>query len=151
MIFNLNNIQKMIKRNTELAFLFLLIFITVMSTTFYNDKEKLINENYRDVINNIYFKKSINHIFDNLDPRYKSIEHKILKGETFDRILSNYLVPNEEIIKIKKKIGKNYNLNNLKTNLIIQFTLDESDNKKITTFLFPESRTKKIKLTRKHN
>tara|TARA_B110001450_G_scaffold62217_1_gene58988 strand:- start:630 stop:1934 length:1305 start_codon:yes stop_codon:yes gene_type:complete len=148
MIFNLNNIQKLIKRNTELAFLFLLIFITVMSTTFYNDKKKLINENYRDVINNIYFKKSINHIFDNLDPRYKSIEHKILKGETFDRILSNHSVTNEEINKIKKKIGKNYNLNNLKTNLIIKFTLDESDNKKITTFLFPVSRTKKIQLIR---
>jgi len=41
-----------------------------------------------------------------------------------------------------------YNLNNLKTNLDIKFTIDQSNNKKITSFLFPISRTKKIQLTR---
>jgi hypothetical protein len=74
MIFNLKNTKIFIQKNAEISFLFLLIFITVMSTTFYNDKKKLINENYRDIINNIYFKKSINHIFNNLSPRYKIIK-----------------------------------------------------------------------------
>ena len=148
MIFNLNKILKLLKRNTEFTFLFLLVLVTIASTTFYNDKKKFINENYRDIINNIYFQKSIEHIFDNLNPRYKSVEHKISKGETFDRILTTYSIANEEIIKIKNKIGKNYNLNNLRTNLLIKFTLDQSDNKKITNFLFPISRTEKIQLIR---
>jgi len=124
MIFNLNKILMLVKRNTEFTFLFLLILVTIASTTFYNDKKKFINENYRDIINNIYFQKSIEHIFDNLNPRYKSVEHKISKGETFDKILTAYSIANEEIIKIKNKIGKNYNLNNLRTNLLIKFTLD---------------------------
>ena len=148
MIFNLNKILKLLKRNTEFTFLFLLVLVTIASTTFYNDKKKFINENYRDIINNIYFQKSIEHIFDNLNPRYKSVEHKISKGETFDKILTAYSIANEEIIKIKNKIGKNYNLNNLRTNLLIKFTLDQSDNKKITNFLFPISRTEKIQLIR---
>ena len=139
MIFNLNKILILIKRNTEFTFLFLLILVTITSTTFYNDKKKFINENYRDIINNIYFQKSIEHIFDNLNPRYKSVEHKISKGETFDKILTAYSITNEEIMKIKNKIGKNYNLNSLRTNLLIKFTLDQSDNKKITNFLFPIS------------
>ena len=148
MIFNLNKIQKLIKRNTEIAFLLLLIVITITSTTFYNNKKITIGENYKTTINNIYFKKTINHIFNNLSPRYKSINHKISKGETFDKILNNYSVPVDEINKIKKILNKDYNLNNLKTNLIIKFRIDESNNKKITTFLFPISRTEKIQLTR---
>ena len=148
MIFNLNKILILIKRNTEFTFLFLLILVTITSTTFYNDKKKFINENYRDIINNIYFQKSLEHIFDNLNPRYKSVEHKISKGETFDKILTAYSITNEEIMKIKNKIGKNYNLNSLRTNLLIKFTLDQSDNKKITNFLFPISRTEKIQLIR---
>ena len=148
MIFNLNNIQKLIKRNTEIAFLLLLIMITITSTTFYNNKKITISENYKTTINNIYFKKTINHIFNNLSPRYKSINHKISKGETFDKILNNYSVPVGEINKIKNILNKDYNLNNLKTNLIIKFRIDESNNKKITTFLFPISRTEKIQLNR---
>ena len=148
MIFNLNKMKSLIKKNVEFVFLFALILIAITSTSFYNNKKILINENYKDVINNIYFQKSLNYIFDNLTPRYKSINHKISNGETFDKILSNYSVPADEIIKIKKKLKTDYNLNNLKTNFEIKFIIDQSNNKKITSFIFPLSRTKKILLTK---
>jgi murein DD-endopeptidase MepM/ murein hydrolase activator NlpD len=148
MIFNLNKIPKLIKKNTEIAFLFLLVFVAIASTTFYNNKKEIIYANYKDVINNIYFQKSVNHIFNNLNPRYKNIDHKISKGETFDKILKNYSIPNDEIIKVKKKLSSDYNLNSLRTGLGIKFTIDKSNNKKITNFVFPVSRTEKIQLTR---
>ena len=148
MKFSSNKIIKLIKKNIEITLLFLLLAITVASTTIYNNKKILINENYKDVINNIYFQKSVKQIFDNLTPRYKSIEHKISSGETFDKILNNYSISNEEILEIKKNLNSDYNLNNLKTNLDIKFTIDQSNNKKITSFLFPVSRTEKIQLTR---
>ena len=148
MKFSSNKIIKLIKKNIEITLFFLLLIITVASTTIYNNKKILINENYKDVINNIYFKKSIKHFFDNLTPRYKSIEHKISSGETFDKILNNYSIPVENILEIKKNLDSDYNLNNLKTNLDIKVTIDQSNNKKITSFLFPISRTKKIQLTR---
>ena len=148
MIFNFNKTTRIIKKNAEIAFLFLLLLITIISTSFYNNKKIAVSENYRDVINNIYFQKSINHIFNNLAPRYKIINHKISTGETFDKILNKYSIPNNEIIKIKKNLIADYNLNNLKTNLEIEFTVDESNDKKITYFIFPVSRTEKIQLTR---
>ena len=148
MIFSSNKIIKLIKKNIEIIFLTLLLFTAIASTTFYNNKKLLIDENYKDVINNIYFQKSINQIFDNLTPRYKSIEHKISKGETFDKILNSYSVPKNEIIKIKKNLSSSYNLNNLKTNLDIKFIIDQSNNKNINSFTFPVSRTKKIQLTK---
>jgi murein DD-endopeptidase MepM/ murein hydrolase activator NlpD len=148
MIFSTNKIIRLVKKNIEITFLFLLLFITIVSTTFYNNKKILINENYKNVINNIYFQKSLSQIFDNLTPRYKNIDHKISKGETFDKILNNYSIPESEIIKIKNNLSSEYNLNNLKTNLNIKIIIDQSNDKKITSFIFPISRTEKIKLTR---
>ncbi|MDA9071432.1 M23 family metallopeptidase [Candidatus Pelagibacter sp.] len=147
MKFVLNKIQKLIKKNAELAFLLLLTIITITSTTVYNNKNLSISEAYKDIINNIYFQKSINHVFDNLTPRYKTIDHKIISNQTFDKILNNYLVPVKEIIKIKENLATDYNLNNLQTNLNIKFIIDKTNNK-VTSFIFPVSRTKKILLIR---
>ena len=146
MIIKLNMFQKVIKKNIEIFFLSLMIIISVASTTFYNSKKLTVTESYKDIINNIYFKKSINHIFDNLSPRYKVVNHKVLQGEAFDKILKSYSVPDKEIAKIKKTLNSNYNLNNLKTSSIINFTIDQSNNKNITSFVFPVSRTEKIQL-----
>ena len=148
MIFNLNKILKLLKRNAELTFLLMLIAITIISTTFYNDKKMLINENYKNLISNTYFQKSVTYIISNLAPKYKNIDHKILPGETFDNILKNYSISEFEINKIKNALKKDYNLNSLKTNLNIKFIIDISNNNRVTSFLFPASRTEKIQLTK---
>jgi murein DD-endopeptidase MepM/ murein hydrolase activator NlpD len=148
MIFSSNKVIKLIKKNVEITFLLLLLLFTITSTTFYNNHKKSINKNYRNVINNIYFQKSVTQIFNNLTPRYKSVDHKISSGETFDKILNKYSISSEEILEIKKSLNSDYNLNNLKTNLDIKFTIDQSNSKKIIFFLFPISRTEKIQLTK---
>ena len=148
MIFSPNKLIKLVKKNTEIFLLFLLLIFTIFSTTIYNNEKLKTSENYKEVINNIYFQKSLKQIFDNLKPRYKSIDHKISSGETFDKILNNYSIPSKEILDIKKSLSSDYNLSNLKSNLDIKFTIDQSNNKKITSFLFPVSRTEKILLTR---
>jgi len=151
MIFSTNKIIKLIKKNIEITFFFLLMLAAISSTTLYNNKKALVNANYKDLINNIYFQKTVNQIFNNLQPRYKNIDHKISSGETFDKILNNYSVPSNEIIKIKKNLTSDYNLNNLEANSNIKFIIDQSSNKKITYFIFPVSRIKKIQLTRNLN
>ena len=146
MIFILKKLYKKTIISNELIFLVSLVLISVISTQFYNNQKKIIEENYKSVINNIYFQNSIKHFFNNLSPRYKNIEHKISNGETFSKILKNYLIPNEEITKVQKILKNDFNLSNLQTNQIIKFTIDNSRNKKITNILFPLSRTEKIQL-----
>jgi len=148
MIFSSNKIIKLIKKNIEITFLSLLLLITITSTTIYNNSKILINNNYKNVINNIYFQKTVTQIFNDLTPRYKSIDHKISSGETFNKILNSYSISSENILEIKKNLNSDYNLNNLKTNFDIKFIIDQSKNKKIISFLFPISRTEKIQLTR---
>ena len=120
MIFSSNKIIEIIKKNVEITFLFFLVLITISSTTIYNKKKVSIDENYKNLINNIYFQKSINRIFDQLIPRYKNIDHKISSGETFNKILNNYSIPNEEINQIKKNLNSDYDINNLIPNLEIK-------------------------------
>jgi len=151
MRFNLYKIQRKIEKNIAPFLLISLVLISIITTQIYNTNKQTTNDNYINLINNIYLQKSLKHIIDNLNPKYKNIEHKILKGETFDKILKNYKVPEAEIKKIKKILSKKNNLNNLKSNQIIRFTIDQSENKKIIYFLYPISRTKKIQLVRNLN
>ncbi len=146
-LFTLNKIQKRIKKNTEIFALALLIFITIASTTYYNYSKNKIFNNYKNTINNIYLKKTINHVFDNLEPRFKKIYHNISQGETFNNILENYSVNEKEINKIKEKLSKKINLNKLKTEQKIEFTLDQSKNE-IKEFIIQITNTEKIYLTR---
>ena len=148
MRFKLHKIQLKIKKNKELFLLITLILITIVSIQIYNVNKDKINKNYVSLINNIYFQKNLKHILDNLEPRYIIIEHKIVQGETFDKILNKHQVPESEIKKIKKSLSKKNNLNNLKTGQTIKFTLDKLENIKVINFLFPVSRTEKIQLTR---
>jgi murein DD-endopeptidase MepM/ murein hydrolase activator NlpD len=141
-------IQRIIKKNLELAFLLLAIIVTILSVRIYNVNKNVINQNYINLTNNTYFQRSIKYVFDNLEPKFIEITHKVSKGETFNKILNNYKIPKSEIQKIIKILSKENKLNNLKTNQIIIFTIDQSENNKITNLLFPVSRTKKIQLTR---
>ena len=148
--FLLNKIKTSIKKNTEIFALALLFFATVTSTTYYNFSKNKIYNNYKNIINNVYLKKTINHLFNNLEPRFKKINHKISPGETFDNILENYSVNEKEIGKIKNQLSKKINLNKLITDQKIAFTLDQSKNE-IVEFIFQTSNTEKIYFTRNTN
>ncbi len=134
-------------KNLEISILGFLIFLTIISTSYYNYNKKQILSNYKETINNVYLKKTVDHFFNTLEPRFKKIEHKILTGETFDQILKNYFVNKIEIEEIKKSLSKKVNLNKLNTNQKIQFTIDQSNNF-IKDFIFQLSNTEKIYLSR---
>ena len=141
-------IQRVIKKNVEFIFLLLALLVTILSVRIYNVNKNVINQNYINLTNNTYFQRSIKYVFNNLEPKFINITHKVSKGETFNKILNNYQIPKSEIQKIIKILSKENKLNKLKTNQIIIFTIDKSKNNKITNLLFPISRTKKIQLTK---
>ncbi len=136
-----------IAKNFEILGLIFLILFTAIFTTYFNYKKNLNNETYTNIIENVYLIKTINHIVDNLEPKYKKVKHKVSSGETFDKILENYSINKIEINKIKKSLEKKFDINKLNTKQIIQFSLDKTNNK-ITEFTFQISNTQKIFLER---
>ena len=63
---NLSKISNKIQKNKEPFLLIILFLITVITTQTYNFNKEKINNNYINLINNIYFNKSLDYIFDNL-------------------------------------------------------------------------------------
>ena len=141
------NLKYKILKNFEIFGLIFLILVVSISTSFFNYKKKVYLETYNNIVNNIYFQKTLKQIIDSLEPKYKKVKHKINSGETFDKILESYLVPKKEIIKIKSSLKKKVNLNRLNTKQIILFSLDKTNNK-IEEFTFQISNTEKIYLKR---
>ena len=136
-----------IKKNFEIVGLITLIIITAIFTSYFNYKKNKNKKTYNNFVDNIYFKKTLNHIVKNLDPKYKKIKHKINSGETFDKILENYEIEKKEILKIKNSLKRKTNLNKLNTKQIILFTVDKTNNK-IEEFTYQISNTQKIYLKR---
>ena len=145
---SLRKIQSNFKRNFDIFFLLIIILTAGVSIQTYNSYKSQKKENFSNILNNIYFKKTLTYMFDNFDSRYLTIEHKVSSGESLNIILEKYEIPKLEIKKIKKELSKKKNLNNLKINQLIKFTIDKSNQKKVINFFFPISRTKKIQLVR---
>ena len=140
--------SSLINNNPEFVFLISTAFIVIMLMQIFNFIKEERKQTLFNIINNIYFEKTLHNIIKNFDPRYINIEHKISQGENFNSILKKHGIPLKEINKIKKILSKKNNLNKLKYNQTIKFTIDLTDSKKIINFLYPVSRTKKIKLVR---
>ena len=117
-------INTLVKKNLEfvlLIFIALSVIILIQIFNFTKDQKK---NHFFDILNNLYFEKTLNNVIDNLDPKYINIEHKILYGESFSSILENYEIPKGEINAIKKLLSKKENLNKLQKSQIIKLTLD---------------------------
>ena len=137
---------KISNKNEILALIFLLI-TTAIFTNYYNYEQKKIKNNYNNLINNIYLKKTSKYFLDRLEPKFKKIRHQIIEGETFDNILNQYQIDKEEIQNLKNKLSKKINLNKLNTSQRIFLTIDQANNE-IKNFIFQISTKEKIYLTR---
>jgi len=143
----IKKIKIKIKKNIEIFSLILVLLITVTFTSYYNYNKKKIIYSYGDLLENVYFKKSINHLFNSLEPRFKKVEHVVNVGETFDRIMEKYSVNQFEIKQIKKELSKKIDINRLKLNQKFHFTVDQTSYL-VKEFIFQVSKTQRIYLTR---
>ncbi|MDC6477644.1 peptidoglycan DD-metalloendopeptidase family protein [Candidatus Pelagibacter sp.] len=143
----LKKFKSSLLNNLKIFGLILLIIFTIMITISSNHQKKINKSQNNNIVDNIYFKKTLNEIVNNLEPRYKKYNHKIKSGETFDKILNNYSINKEEINAIKESLSKKVNINKLNTNQKIQIILDKTNNK-IKEFVFQISNTEKIYLSK---
>ena len=83
----LKKFKSSLLNNLKIFGLILLIIFTIIVATLSNHQKKLSKNQNNNIVDNIYFKKTLNEIVNNLEPRYKKYNHKIKSGETFDKIL----------------------------------------------------------------
>jgi murein DD-endopeptidase MepM/ murein hydrolase activator NlpD len=133
--------------NSRIILLVFLIIFTTIIATFSAYQKRLKDNKFNDLINNTYLKKTLREIVNNLEPKYKTYNHKIKSGETFDKILKGYSIDKEQVKAIKENLSKKTDINKLDTKQRIQITVDQKNNK-IKEFIFQISNTEKIILTK---
>ena len=141
-------IYQIFKRGNRTIFsLTLLMILTVAAMNYHNYKKNFNETNIKNLINNVYFKKTLTTIFNQFDPKYEKISHNVLKGQSLSNIFDKYSIDRYELELVKKSLVKKYKINNLKINDLLEFTIDRS-NQKIIEFSYSVSKTKKILLIR---
>jgi murein DD-endopeptidase MepM/ murein hydrolase activator NlpD len=133
--------------NSRIILLVFLIIFTAIIATFSTYQKRLKDNKFNDLINNTYLKKTLREIVNNLEPKYKTYNHRIKSGETFDKILDGYSIEKEQVKAIKENLSKKTDINKLNTNQRIQITVDQTNNK-IKEFIFQISNTEKIILSK---
>ncbi len=134
-------------KNLRIIGLISLVIFAITIALYSNYQKNLGFKKYNNFIDNVYLKKTLSEIINNLEPRYKKYNHKIKSGETFDKILKEYSINKQEIIEIKESLLKKVNINKLNTNQKIQIVLDQTNNT-IKEFIFQISNTEKIYLSK---
>ena len=137
-----------LRKNVEIVLLIFLLIISVFITQLYNFNTKKIQKDYLNIIRNSYFKKSINHFFSNLKPKFEKIEHKIKPGDSLFNILNKLSVNKTDIQKITKLLNKNGS-NTFNQNQIIKLTLENTKaQKKVVSIIVPVSTSRKLEIFR---
>ena len=141
-----NNFLYQIKNNYTILIVVLTFFITVVITSSYNNYLAKERENYKKIINNIYFKKAIEYVLDDLNPKYTDIIYKVRVGDSLQRILINNEINNKDIRSIQQELSKEKIKLNLKVGQEISIMIENSTNesKKLLKLLLPVSKTHKI-------
>ena len=142
-----NKTIQFFQKNWQIFSLNSLVFLVIIITISINNQNSKIKLEKKNLINNIFFQKTISDTFSNLDPKYKEINHLVKSGETFASILRNYNISEEEIKIIASNLKKETNLNKIKQNQSLNILLDRP-NKKIKEFTYKISNTKRITLSR---
>jgi len=139
--------QIKIQKNLELFFVLLLILISIAITQIYNASREISKKEYINLINNLYFQKTVNSIFENFESRFLKVDHEVSKNQTLSSIFKIYKIPNKEINLILNSFNKKDKIKNLKVNEIIKINIDKYKNK-VLKIILPVNRSKKIELTR---
>ena len=80
--------NKIIKNNSYFIFLSLLILLTIFIANIYSSNKKNQIDGINNMLDNTYLKKTVDLIFNNLDPKYSYLNFKINKGETLEKIIN---------------------------------------------------------------
>ena len=148
MILNKTNMQNFIKKYTHFIALIFLIFAGILSTNYYlNYKKSQINY-LIDALDNIYLKKTLSSISNNIKPRYENYEVLVQTGDSFDKILNSLDLSKLERDKILNLLKKHKSLKNIKKNQKIIFKIDVKEPIKVLEFSTQISKTKIIKFQR---
>ena len=121
----------------EYSIFFWIIFISILGILFTGIYKSNKSEGYQKIkesFNNIYLKKTLKEITNNLKPRFTYVNYISKSGDTYQSIVNSLKINQNEKKEILNAISDEESLKILRTNKKFLFKFDNLLNEKITEF-----------------
>ena len=139
-----SKLNKLVKNNIYLILLVSIILFTILSTNYFSVLKKNQEDSLLNILENTFFKKSINHLVKNLNPRFTYLNFKVNQGDTFEKILNQLKISKNEKEIVIKNLSSFKFVNNLFKGQNISFELENANSSvKIIEISIEQSKTKK--------
>ena len=139
-----SKLNKLVKNNIYLILLVSIVLFTVLSTNYFSVLKKNQEDSLLNILENSFFKKSINHLVKNLNPRFTYLNFKVNQGDTFEKILNQLEISKNEKEIVIKNLSSFKFVNNLFKGQNISFELENANSSvKIIEISIEQSKTKK--------
>ena len=139
-----SKLNKLVKNNIYLILLVSIILFTILSTNYFSVLKRNQENSLLNILENTFFKKSINHLVKNLNPRFTYLNFKVNQGDTFEKILNQLKISKNEKEIVIKNLSSFKFVNNLFKGQNISFELENANSSvKIIEISIEQSKTKK--------
>ena len=139
-----SKLNKLVKNNIYLILLVSIILFTILSTNYFSVLKRNQEDSLLNILENTFFKKSINHLVKNLNPRFTYLNFKVNQGDTFEKILNQLKISKNEKEIVIKNLSNFKFVNNLFKGQNISFELENTNSSvKIIEISIEQSKTKK--------
>ena len=148
--------MKLIKFNTyrEYAIFFWLILICIIAIVFskiHSTTQAEKNIKINSTLNNIYFKKTLEEVTKNLEPRFTYLEYLSKTGDNYQIIINKLNINDNEKSNILSAIKNQKSLKILKINQKFFFKIDNLSEVKVLEFKIETDKKNEIIFTRAKN
>ena len=132
-------------REYSLFFWIILISILgILTSTIYSKNKDDQLEKIESTLENIYLKKILKEITENLEPRFTIINYKTTTGDTYQSIINNLEINKKEKKLLLDTILKNKSLKILKVNQKFIFKFDNLLDEKVIEFRIEKDKKNEI-------
>ena len=139
-----SKLNKLVKNNIYLILLVSIVLFTILSTNYFSILKKNQEDSLLNILENSFFKKSINHLVKNLNPRFTYLNFKVNQGDTFEKILNQLKISKNEKEIVIKNLSSFKFVNNLFKGQNISFELENANSSvRIIEVSIEQSKTKK--------
>jgi len=139
-----SKLNKLVKNNIYLILLVSIVLFTILSTNYFSILKKNQEDSLLNILENTFFKKSINHLVKNLNPRFTYLNFKVNQGDTFEKILNQLKISKNEKEIVIKNLSSFKFVNNLFKGQNISFELENANSSvRIIEVSIEQSKTKK--------
>ena len=147
----MNQLSKFIisRKYLNIIILIIVVFGALVSNKIYSSYTSNELKALSKILSNTYLNKTLLSFIDNLNPRYQNVSYRVNSGDTFQKILVNLNLNENERKIILNNLSKKYSIFKLYENQIIKFKIDRQKPTKIIEIDYPISKSKNLLISRK--